>query len=55
MSATDIRLTIIGNVALCAPRHKHTRAARENEVPGMTMYTDTIAVEDGAWRCIRPS
>ena len=49
----DELITVIGDVALVRSTNKHIRRRDDNEVTGMTMYTDTYLFEDGAWKCIQ--
>jgi len=49
----DELITIIGDVALVRATNKHTRRRDGKELTGMTMYTDTYLLENGAWKCIQ--
>ena len=49
----DELITVIGNLALVRSTNKANRRRDGNEVPGMTMYTDTYLFENGAWKCIQ--
>jgi ketosteroid isomerase-like protein len=49
----DELITVIGDVALVRATNKHTRRRDGNEVTGMTMYTDTYLLQNGAWKCIQ--
>ena len=52
----DVRdefITVIGNVALVRSTNKSIRRRDGNEATGMTTYTDTYLLENGAWKCIQ--
>jgi ketosteroid isomerase-like protein len=49
----DELITVIGDVALVRSTNKATRRRDGNEVTGMTTYTDTYLLENGAWKCIQ--
>ena len=49
----DELITVIGNVALVRSTNKCTRRRDGSEVTGMTSYTDTYLLENGAWKCIQ--
>ena len=49
----DELITVIGDVALVRSTNKFTRRRDGNEVAGMTTYTDTYLLENGAWTCIQ--
>jgi ketosteroid isomerase-like protein len=49
----DELITVIGDVALVRATNKSIRRRDGKEVTGMTTYTDTYLVADGAWKCIQ--
>jgi hypothetical protein len=49
----DELITVIGNVALVRATNKCTRCRDGKQVTGMTTYTDTYLLENGAWKCIQ--
>ena len=49
----DELISIVGNVALVRATNKYTIRRNGVETTGMTTYTDTYILENGAWKCIQ--
>lgn len=49
----DERIGVFGNVALVWSVNKHVIVSEDEEVAGMTGYTDTYLLDGGAWKCIQ--
>jgi Domain of unknown function (DUF4440) len=49
----DELITVVGDVALVRSTNKHVRRRDGKDVTGMTTYTDTYLLENGAWKCIQ--
>jgi hypothetical protein len=49
----DEHIGVFGNIGLVWSVNKHVIVGEGKEVTGMTGYTDTYLLEDGAWKCIQ--
>ncbi|MBK1867388.1 nuclear transport factor 2 family protein [Aestuariivirga sp. YIM B02566] len=49
----DEHIGVFGNIGLVWSVNKHVIVEAGKEVIGMTGYTDTYLLEDGAWKCIQ--
>lgn len=49
----DEQIGVVGNVGLVWSVNKHVIVEEGREITGMTGYTDTYLLENGAWKCIQ--
>lgn len=49
----DEHIAIFDKIALVGATNKHTMRMNGTETTGMTAYTDTYILENGAWLCIQ--